>query len=289
MADYRFYLDRVLTKKMAQQGLLLDIYPTTGFAYSISRELISNQNKVITAIKTDDVTQDFSISEILSGDLVDFSEGGDVRLRHWNSVNGSIYSSLNSSPLSFGIRQPHLVQNGVLNITNNIPEIRFIDIANVNSSETSDSFTESDFTWYLVFKSQSTVSAEVPISECEINTSFNGSSPFSDTRPDGLKYNYRPQNTSYNIQEANTTLINTVYVYAIRRTGNIIEHFSNGVKTGQVNVSEVFVNPTTLKLGARGANRNGFSGAFNETIMHPESQSNTVMNAIIQNQMDYYL
>ena len=291
MADYRFYLDRVLTKKNAGDTLLLDVYPTTGFAYTYARNIISGQGNIIEAIKPDNSTSLFSSIDINDSALEVFANGGDVKIIKWFSLQGNLYSELYRNG-NYQTTQPDLVISGnILKGVNNLPTINFSPSNSILESDLqSNNFGNSNFTWYLVYQSQPLGSRNIIISESVPTINFNGNQILSSNQGNEL-YTYRPQSTSFGSLRTLTSYQNNrIEHICIRRTGNLFEVFINKVKENEVTSTQLFTENTKLYVGTRAVYPNStFNGSIFETVMYRESHSELTMNNIIDNQMDYYL
>ena len=272
--------------------MILDKYPTTGFAYSYSRELLSGQGKIIRAKRQDLIPDElFSVKELYDGTLENWAAGQEVRMNKWDSVQGWVYPSVFVEITLFHSCLPVLAFNGIIQKVNNIACIDLTPASKrLSSDSTSNAFTEGNFTWYHVFQTQSSASIQVPITECQLTTNYNGNGIVSSTTNDTVAI-FRPQSTNHVISNSTNyprPQLSTNIV-TMRRTGNLIEAFLNKTKMGDMTVTQLFLNQTGLRFGTWGGSQNAFRGRFFETIMYPESQSDTIMNSIIDNQMAYYL
>ena len=158
MGDYRFYLDRVLTKKKKQKvGFLLNEFPNASAGFSV-RQLLSNYTgsciRVVRVI--DSVEKDIGFSDglINVNDIESFANGTEVRVIRWyDQIDDNNFLEPNSIPNAPSITN----LDGIVYKENNIPAIFYNGIGGSSQgfnlrSGSPRRVTSNDFTTSIVAK-----------------------------------------------------------------------------------------------------------------------------------------
>ena len=262
--------------------LILDLFPDTEYFYSLNRGG-ANTTDVVEGQKSGAVTENFTPEELEDGTFATFANGGEVRARtlyNQGTVNRPIEQTTFTD-------MPNLGNPSLYTFNDRL----FVSAQERNcfmESALATSILDKDSTVYITFRSQSAQNIG-GVFESRQSSAQNRVVVYSDTRTSLFRYvNYAPSSTSNFINFSAQQSVDTVRIYALRRTGNLVEAFDCNGFVGSVTSSDSFSVQTLLVLFRQTQGNLYFRGCFAELMIREKSDSNTDLNAIIQNRKNYY-
>lgn len=271
-----------------QNNLFLDIYPDTEYYFSLNRGKTGATIDVCLAEKAGNIEQDFTSEELESAVFDTFANGEEVRLSFiYNQSFGALpwfgTSAFSGMP---NIGNPNLYK---FNDKMYMSAVERNCVLQTPSNSGIDSILDKDSTIYIVFRSQNNNTIQGLIEERSLLLNANRVALYSDLRNTSFMHsNYAPTGANNFLSFNNQQPQETIRIYTLRRTGNIVEAFDeNGLIDSTIS-NDSFSGATLFSLFWQRAGFLHFRGHIAEVIIREQSDNNTILNNIINHRKNYY-
>ena len=278
-----------MSKKFTYYGdfessnLILDLFPDTEYFYSLNRGG-SNTTNVVQGRNNQNNFQDFTPEELEDGTFSAFASGGEVRVRklyNQGTVNRTFEQTTAVDMPNLG--NPDLYKFNDRMYMSGVERDSFIQ------TDSKSPVLDEDSTVYLVFRSESQTEQAIQGVFEETRGNQRRIAIYSDTRNFNFRHsNYAPAGAGNFISYTSQQPTGTIRLYALRRTGNLVEAFDENGLVGSITSSDSFGGNALFVLFRQTVGPRYFRGHVAELMIRKKSDTNTDLNTIINHRKDFY-
>ena len=268
---------------MSATPLILDLYPDTEYFYSPNRGG-ANTTDVVQGRNNQNNFQDFTPEELEDVTFSAFASGGGVRVRklyNQGTVNRTFEQTTAVDMPNLG--NPDLYKFNDKIFMSGVERNSFIE------TDSKSTLLDSDSTVYLVFRSESQTLQGVQGVFEETQGNQRRIAIYSDTRNFNFRHsNFVPDGAPNFISFTSQQPTETIRLYALRRTGNLVEAFDENGLVGSITSSDSFGGNALFVLFRQTAGPRFFRGHVAELMIRKKSDTNTDLNTIINHRKEFY-